>query len=519
MKPCLFVLILSIALHMCVAGQFSQDQPDIEQTFPFLMRATPNDFDGDRVSDLAMYEAATGNWTIRMSHNAQDIVLRWGWSETTPVPGDYDGDMIADLAVYHRRSGNWYIRESHSGQLRILPWGMESARPAPGDYNGDWITDAAVYDQELGIWYIIKETEAWVVSFGWRDARPVQADYDGDGITDIAVFHRATGMWYIFQSANSQLRQINFGWRDTRPVPGDYDGDGAADIAVYNHFTGEWYILCSANATMRAAYFGFPEAHPAPGDYDGDGMIDLAVHHRQTGTWHIAPSSGGAMRSISWGGVSATPLAAYENGAMEGLIILSFGDSITYGTSSSANGPATGYPKLLEHTLEPVLGGHFLSINAGHPGEHTSDGVRRFHSVLKSYSPDLLLLMEGTNDGFFNFPYSTTESNLRNMISSALAYNIPVILATIPPVISNSGHDRSAQMAWIQGFNPTIYRIADSYNIPVAKVFEKITSQPNWQRNLMDQDTANHPNDAGYQFVRQAFYEALRSAYDSGLYY
>jgi lysophospholipase L1-like esterase len=513
------ILILAAVTPLLAVLPTPAAPPAEDGFFPFLLRATPNDFDGDRLSDLAMYEAATGRWTIRQSHNDAELAMAWGWSETRPVPGDYDGDGVTDLAVYHRRAGTWYIRDSHTGNLRILGWGMESARPVPGDYNGDGLADPAVYDQDRGVWYVLRGTAAWVFSFGWRDARAVQADYDGDGVTDPAVFYRPTGTWFIFQSASGQLRQVNFGWRDTRPVPADYDGDGAADLAVYDHATGAWYILGSASGALRTASFGFAEAHPVPGDYDGDGVTDLAVHHRRSGTWYVAPSSGGAMRAIAWGGTAATPLAAYANGGMEGLIFLAFGDSITYGTSSSANGPATGYPKLLEHFLEPVLGGHFLSINAGNPGEDTSEGIRRFNSVIRAYMPDLLMLMEGTNDGFYQFPYGTTESNLRGMINTALGYGIPVILATIPPVISNSGHDRSAQMAWIQGFNPTIYRIASSYNIPVAQVYEAITSQPNWQRNLIDQATANHPNDAGYQFVRQAFYEALRSAYDRGLYY
>lgn len=502
-----------------VLGDPIAAMPNPHGFFPFLLRSTPNDFDGDRISDLAMYEAATGRWSIRLSHNGADLSLIWGWSETRPVPGDYDGDGITDLAVYHRRSGYWYIRDSHTGNLRILAWGAESARPVPGDYNGDGLMDAAVYDQERGVWYVLQGAAAWVFAFGWRDARAVPADYDGDGVTDPAIFYRPNATWYIFQTASGQIRQVSFGWRDTRPVPADYDGDGAADLAVYYPVTGAWYILGSASGTLHAAFFGFSGAHPVPGDYDGDGVTDLAVHHRPSGIWYVAPSSRNAFQMITWGGTTATPLVAYSHGGLEGLLILAFGDSITYGTSSSSDGPATGYPKLLEHVLEPVLGGHFLSINAGKPGENTSEGVRRFHSVVRACMPDLILLMEGTNDGYYQFPYSTTENNLRSMITTALGYGIPVILATIPPVISNSGHDRSAQMAWIQGFNPTIYRIASSYGIPVAQVYEAITSQPNWQRNLMDQTTANHPNDAGYQFVRKAFYDALRSAYDRGLYY
>ncbi|MBI3986124.1 MAG: hypothetical protein HY343_04355, partial [Lentisphaerae bacterium] len=47
--------------------------------------------------------------------------LPWGGPELTPVSGDYDGDGVSDLAVYNQQTGTWYIR-SVSGTL--IGWGL-----------------------------------------------------------------------------------------------------------------------------------------------------------------------------------------------------------------------------------------------------------------------------------------------------------------------------------------------------------------------------------------------------------
>jgi len=67
-------------------------------------------------------------------------------------------------------------------------------------------------------------------------------------------------------------------------------------------------------------------------------------------------------------------------------------------------------------------------------------------------------------------------------------------------------------------FNPRIYAIAADFNIPVARVFEAITSVPGWESKLMDQPSANHPNDAGYQIVRDAFYTPVAAGLNAGQY-
>ena len=75
-----------------------------------------------------------------------------------PVPGDYNGDGLTDLAVYHTSSGTWSARNQF-----VVQFGDATDTPVPGDYNGDGTTDVAVYRQSTGTWYVRNQ---FAIQFG-----------------------------------------------------------------------------------------------------------------------------------------------------------------------------------------------------------------------------------------------------------------------------------------------------------------------------------------------------------------
>jgi uncharacterized delta-60 repeat protein len=116
--------------------------------------------------------------------------LQWGQVGDVPVCGDFDGDFITDLAVYRPSNGRWEIRRSSVNNNPTLAlyawnWGQPGDVPVVADYNGDLRDDIAVFRPSNGEWYIIHSPNAvnqpptsFVTrTFGVDGDRPVPAAY------------------------------------------------------------------------------------------------------------------------------------------------------------------------------------------------------------------------------------------------------------------------------------------------------------------------------------------------------
>ncbi|MEE8234259.1 MAG: arylesterase [Gammaproteobacteria bacterium] len=104
-------------------------------------------------------------------------------------------------------------------------------------------------------------------------------------------------------------------------------------------------------------------------------------------------------------------------------VILAFGDSLTYGTGAEKN---ESYPVILENTIKHKV------VNAGVPGELSTQGLKRLPKLLDKYQPGLLILCHGGNDILRKQNLAEAESNIRQMIALAENKNIPVILLGVP---------------------------------------------------------------------------------------
>jgi|GEM_PF-758543 len=485
-----------------------------------------NDYDGDSRADLAVYSEDQGKMIVAKSaSNYVSFVSLIGGSGAIMVAGDYDGDGLADPAAYWKKSGLWQINlTDRTNAVATNTLGGAGYAPVPADYDGDGKTDLATYQKSSGNWLVMFSSNGVCASeyLGGPGWNPVPSDYDGDGRADIVVYHESSGDWAALLSAGQEwghYTPCSFGWCGPGYIPAcaDYDNDGRTDPAVYDKLTGNMFAALSGNNYETVvALLNSTNCVPVIADYDGDRKADPMLYLEANAYWQVAFSASSYQMNTTYFGGSGWVTA--NNDLQNDLVFLAFGDSITYGSGTSANGPATAYPKLLETKLNENYTGYFLSINAGNPGETTEEGLERFALWLDTNNPDLVLLMEGTNDEFFGDPYDQTEDNLRAMVQMALARDINVIIATIPPVISNSYLNRDEQERRIVGFNPRIYQIASDYNIPVAPVFEAIMAVPNWQNVLMDQPSANHPNDAGHAVIRDTFYAIISADLDDGTY-
>ena len=166
--------------------------------------------------------------------------------------------------------------------------------------------------------------------------------------------------------------------------------------------------------------------------------------------------------------------------------ILAFGDSLTHGTGA---GRSESYPAILER-----LSGRTV-INAGVPGEETTQGKSRLPTALDKSEPDLLILCHGGNDMLRKRNVQQMLKNLRSMIREAQNRNIPIVLISVPkPTIFLSSADLYAELA-------------EEFNLPIEDgILAEILSD-----NSLKSDQI-HPNAGGYKMMAEKIYILLQES-------
>lgn len=202
--------------------------------------------------------------------------------------------------------------------------------------------------------------------------------------------------------------------------------------------------------------------------------------------------------------------------------IVAFGDSLTAGVTSSVIQtivqlePNNSYPAQLGELLKERYSPQTIRVtNAGVPGEDAAEAISRFRSELGRLQPDVVLLMEGTND---LSPTSSTPGILgaeaiETMVRDAKGRGVDPIIATIPPQRTARGNE-----PMVVPYNDLIRQIAIRENVPLVDVYSVINfGQCIGSGSLVlsclgDDDL--HPTVEGYSLIAEAFFERLMDIYE-----
>ncbi|MDQ4123073.1 MAG: CHRD domain-containing protein [Acidobacteriota bacterium] len=252
-----------------------------------LPTSASNDFDGDGRGDLVLLRISNNNWVWRILQTRTNTVREvfWGLGPNTDdlVPADYDGDGMTDIAVYRFSTGVWYILQSSNNQLRTEFWG-QAGNPNEygmvGDFDADGRSDLTIlrYTATTMLWSTRRSSDNAVQVREWGNSATdshiytwAQIDVDGDGIQDRAIARdpnpasSATGdqiTVFVLRSSDGGQFALPFGRDTDSPFAGDFDGDGRTDFAARRNESGTlvWYIALSSNnwntAQPRVVRFG-----------------------------------------------------------------------------------------------------------------------------------------------------------------------------------------------------------------------------------------------------------------------
>ena len=175
--------------------------------------------------------------------------------------------------------------------------------------------------------------------------------------------------------------------------------------------------------------------------------------------------------------------------------IMILGDSISaaYGMDIEE-----GWVALLAQRLSNKPDYNYQVINASISGNTSGDGLGRLPLLLKQYSPEIIVIELGGNDGLRGFPVKILQRNLQAMIDMSQAADAKVILAgiEIPP---NYGQ------RYTDLFRKTFQTVADNNDVVfIPFILENIALRP----ELM-QDDGIHPTKEAQSILLENIWPAI----------
>jgi acyl-CoA thioesterase-1 len=159
--------------------------------------------------------------------------------------------------------------------------------------------------------------------------------------------------------------------------------------------------------------------------------------------------------------------------------VLVFGDSLSAGYGIDVD---QSWTALLQARLRSQGYEHRV-INASISGETTEGGKTRISPALDNFSPDLVILELGGNDGLRGFPTEIMKANIRAIIETTRDRDVGIVILGIR-IPTNYGP------RYTQAFEQVYRDLAEEFSVPWIEFFMDGVAL---SEELM-QDDGIHPN-------------------------
>jgi len=186
--------------------------------------------------------------------------------------------------------------------------------------------------------------------------------------------------------------------------------------------------------------------------------------------------------------------------ATDAPTVLIFGDSLSAGFGIDVD---QSWAALLQARLEEQGYEHRV-VNASISGETTEGGAARIDSAIGSFSPDLIILELGGNDGLRGFPPARIKGNLETIARRARDSGASVVLLGIR-IPTNYG------TRYTQAFEAVYAEVADELGIRWIEFFMEGVALND---ELLQEDRI-HPNVEAQPILLDNAWPVIRDTLDT----
>lgn len=183
--------------------------------------------------------------------------------------------------------------------------------------------------------------------------------------------------------------------------------------------------------------------------------------------------------------------------------ILCHGDSLTEGTDIET---AYRWPSLLQNALGTEV------INTGIGGDTTAGLLSRFSTDVITRKPDVVILMGGTNDFWWDLPTNTVLSNLFSMAYQAQYHGIAPLFGLPMPCDKNraaeqpysppeGGYERL--LTKVKSLGQKLKTVASESDIPVLDFHHLFIDDGGQIRSDLFLDDGMHANQQGHRMMAE----------------